>query len=387
MISFKKFLPQVMQDTRWGELAEVWQAIYSDLNTNKAKIIFDQYDYDEISDDNLKDLAILFGFNLKSYTGYTSESYYLKKQLETLIQRIKYKSTPTCYQYQGVPYNLVSNGYSVVYDDAIAKYIADESLIGTSYYGTTYLDRDDKGYQYYLSTVNCDSGLVLDNSPLYYADTMQLVSTDSTSTLDLSYLDTIYFSILDGSELLYNLTRNIVFNYEHKFVENANEFMSINTLKALHNDINQFKRITDRCYFEPYLKIEVNSDKSDTQKIWKDYEGSGLATQHSILIDGSFSNWSTIRLGTGSHTVIDTSITDVDEYLFSIDYIDNTNKIIESSTNYNFRTLITEMQYFSGFTELAIWDTSSGCVLYSTFPTIQWEDTMYSNIKFDFQII
>ena len=215
MISFKRLLPKTMQDTKWGSLAEVWQSIWSDTKTDKAKLIFDQYDYESISDDDLKDLAIMFGFNLKSYTGYTSSSYYLKKQLETLVQRIKYKTTPICYQYQGIPYTLISNGYSVIYDDTTQLYSVDEALIGSAYLGTTTLDREDPGNQYYVSIINCDSDLTTDSTPTYYSDTMQIVLIPPAEILDEAYLDVYYFPTLDGSTYLYSLTRNFVFDYIH----------------------------------------------------------------------------------------------------------------------------------------------------------------------------
>lgn len=395
MISFKRLLPKTMQNTKWGSLAEVWQSIWSDTKTDKAKLIFDQYDYESISDDDLKDLAIMFGFNLKSYTGYTSSSYYLKKQLETLVQRIKYKTTPICYQYQGIPYTLISNGYSVIYDDTTQLYSVDEALIGSAYLGTTRLDREDPGNQYYVSIVNCDSDLTTDSNPTYYSDTMQIVLIPPAEVLDEAYLDVYYFPTLDGSTYLYSLTRNFVFDYIHKFVESETEFLSINSLKALHNDINQFKRITDRCYFEPYLFFEFEGSGIPTYKQWTDYSGGSVVNQTNISYTDQFADFTQIRFGNGAHTSF-SGITDVNSFIFGIDYNNLTNKIIESDEHYNFRTLISEGgsysgivtgQHFSGFTEIAIWDSASGCILYSTFPKVQWEDTMFTNIKFDFQII
>jgi hypothetical protein len=354
MISFKKLLPKTMQDTRWGSLTEVWQSIWSDTKTDKVKLIFDQYDYESISDDDLKDLAVMFGFNLKSYTGYTSSSYYLQRQLETLVQRIKYKTTSTCYQYQGIPYNLISSGYSITYDNITQLYNVEESLIGETYLGTTTLDREEP-----------------------------------------SYLDVYYFPTLDGAENLYNLTRNFAFNYIHKFVESTTEFLSINTLKSLNNDIKQFKRVTDRCYFEPYLFFEFEGSGIPTYKQWTDYSGGSSVSQTNIAYTDQFTDFAQIRFGDGNHTSF-SGITDVDSFIFGIDYGTLTNKIIESDEHYNFRTLISEGgsysgivtgQHFSGFTEIAIWDSASGCILYSTFPKVQWEDTMFTNIKFDFQII
>ena len=47
--SFKKFIPKVMQETKWGSLTEVWQSIYVDIKNDKIKAIFNQYDFDNIT--------------------------------------------------------------------------------------------------------------------------------------------------------------------------------------------------------------------------------------------------------------------------------------------------------------------------------------------------
>jgi hypothetical protein len=397
--SFKKFLPKAMKETRWGELIEVWQSIWEDLKRDEIRAIFNQYDFDNISVDELKELAQMFGYTVKNLTGYTSTEDFIKKEVLYLIPRVKTKTTQTCYQLMGIPFNLLSTGYSVIYDTALDKYVVDETLQGSSYYGTTTLDREDRGYAYLGSLVNMDEGIILDNSPLYYMDIFQKVSVGIYTTLDATTIDATNFPTLDGSTLLYTLTRNMVYNYIFKYIETATEFLSLNTLKVLKYDIDNFKKITDRCYYEPYLYIEVNSDHTTNTKTWTSYDGTITADQKSILIENSFADWTEIRFGTGSHTVINTSITDVDEYSFSWFYSGCT-KIIEETDHYNFRTLITEfqksvlttditpsgIQRITEFTELAIIN-SSGCALYSTFPKIQWDNKMYVNMKFDFQIV
>lgn len=385
--SFKNFIPRIMRDTKWGSLTEVWQSIYTNIKNDKIRAIFDQYDFDHITEQELRDLAVMFGFNLKTLNGYTSELDFIKKEVLFIIPRLEVKTTPGCFLLQGLPFNLVSAGYSVIYDSSIDKYRVDESLLGSSYYGTTHLDREDRNYTYMKSIINLDEYISLDHSPAYTPDVFQRVSIGTYLSLDPSYLDYDQFPTLDGSLFLYSLTRNMTFNYQYKFVENTTEFLSVNTLKVLQSDINQFKRITDRCYYEPYLFFKLNSDKSITNKIWTDYEGNNSVTQKSILIKDTFENWATIRFGIGAHTTIDGTIIDVQNYSFSWDYISNTNKIIESAIHYNFRTLITEMQKITYFTELAVLDTDGDCVLYSTFPKVQWDSKMYSNIKFDFEII
>ena len=348
--SFKRFIPKAMQDTKWGSLTEVWQSIYTDIRDDKIKAIFEQYDFDNIAEQELRDLAVMLGFSLKTLAGYTSTLDFIKKQVLFIVPRLKVKTTALCYQLQGIPYNLLSNGYTSIYDSINNVYIGDESLITYTKVGTIYLDREnDSAY-----------------SP--------------------SFLDFNEFPYLDGSITLYTLSRNIVFNYTHKFIESATEFQSLETLKVLNNDINQFKRVTDRCYYEPYLHIDLNNDHSVTNKTWTDYQGLIPTLQKSILIDNAFSGMTYINFGSGVHSIIDTSITNVQAPTFQLAY-SGVSKIVEESGCLNFRTVIQELQKFSGITEVALLDSYSGCILYSTFPKVQWDPDTYSNIKFNFQII
>lgn len=362
MISFKNLLPKIMRDTRWGELIEVWQSIYEDIKEDKIKPIFNQYHKNYISITELYDLADMFGFKLKSDGGYTLTRDFLLKELETLVPRIKTKSTRNCYIYQGVPFNLISRGYNMIFDynystplsnPPVIKYNVDESMFGGNFIGTTYLDREHDG-------------------------------------LTPSYLDVYYFPSLDSNDKLSLVSRNFIFNYIHKYIESSTEFMSLNTLKVLLSDINQFKRLTDRCYYEPYLFINAATGRTQTNKTWTNYDSTINAIQRSILIASNLGTFGSIRFGTGGYTTLTTSITNVQTYNgYTITYnaanIDNTDKI-ETTTHYNFRTRITEMQTIPAFTELIILNGSGSPILYSTFPKIQFDPNMYCNLKFDITI-
>jgi len=382
-----------MKDTRWGELTEVWQSIYTDLKTDKISPIFSQYDIENITEQDIKDLAIMFGYSLKSLTGYTSEYDYLVKELKTLITKLKNKNDPSSYIIIGVPFNLISNAYSVYYDNSLDKLDVNETTTNLTYYGTTYLDREDlrannTGNLYKIQITKSDSGSKTDEATPLKTDNTYIVSTGAPLGLTPSTLDTIEFLGLDRPLLLYSTTRNIIYNYEHKFVENDDEFLSLNTLKALSNDINQNKRITERVYYEPFLTFEFYSDLSVVERVWTDYLGVSTFTQKSIAFKNIFNSWETIRFGDGRHTVVDGTITDIaGNNVFEWDYINDTNKIIEDYDNFKFRFLIDELQKLESFTELAIFDTLGAIVLYAEFPKVQWDSKMYGNLKLDFIMI
>lgn len=384
--SFKKFLPKIMDDTLWGELIEVWQSIYQDIKDDVVFKIFNQYDLDNVREQDLIDLSKMFGWNLLYLTGYTSTFEFLKKEVELIIPRLVTKSTPFSFILTGVPFNLISNGYSVIYNEDEEIYIGDETLTGTSIVGTVNLDREDQGFIYERSIIGLDRGLTLDATPTLKSDAMYKVSVDPPPYLSQTTLDAVEFPKLDGSLLLYSLTRNFIFSYTHKFIENSNEFMSINTQRVLMNDIDQIKKVTNRCYYEPYLHINLNGDKTQTDKIWTDYQGNHLYTQKSILINGNLSQLKTIRLGNSKHNIIDTSITDVNNFIYEWDF-NLTNIIIQEPNHYIFRFNMNEMQKLSPFTEICIINESDEIVMYSEFPKVQWHPNMYCNLKFELRII
>jgi hypothetical protein len=349
--SFKSFLPKIMRETRWGELIEVWQSVYSDIRADKVNPIFTQYDLDNISESDIKDLAVMLGYTLKSYSGYTSEYNYLIKELRIIVSKIKNKNTPTSYILMGIPFNLISNAYSM-----FATPITENTGTATSGTVTTLVDsaklwgvNDWVGYKvkivdgtgtgsalipilsndatsitvssWPVSTPDATSeyeivqkfGVNESSRSLVYYGTTHLDRGDLDSQIGKSYiltdttLDSFEFESLDRAEVLFNLTRNICFSYIHKYTENTLEFMGLNTVKALLNDVNQNKRLTDRIYFEPTLTIEFNGDRTVYDKQWTDFQGTNTFLQKNLLVRNNFSSWSTIRFGNGSYVEQTTS--------------------------------------------------------------------------------
>ena len=49
--------------------------------------------------------------------------------------------------------------------------------------------------------------------------------------------------------------------------------------------------------------------------------------------------------------------------------------------------IISEGNKFTEFTELAILNNLSGCIFYSTFPKVQWHQSMYNNIKVQINLV
>jgi len=380
-IQFKKYLPSIMQQTRWGTLIDVWQEIvYNNIKTNIVEKIINQYDIDLMDETDIQGLFQYFGYNCLTLTGYTETFDFIKKELFTLVPRIQKKSTQDYFILQGIPFNLISNAYNLYYDTVNNNYIPNLTNEYSVIYGTEVLDREH--YYLFLDYIfKTDQNNIVDFDPIIQTDNVYAVEQYQPIQLSETYLDEYDFSQLDSLLYITQITKNILFIYYHKYVENENEFLSENTLKSLVNDINQFKKLTDRIYYTPELQISINQNKELTIQPLYNYQLQKISSIKSILISDDLNSLLLIRFGKGAHTTIDTSITDVFDFYFEKS-IENDCFIIEQENNtLSFILKIEELQHFDYITEFILINKSNNAMVYATFPKIQWLDNMYSSIK------
>jgi len=380
-IQFKKYLPSIMQQTRWGTLIDVWQEIvYNNIKTNIVEKIINQYDIDLMDETDIQGLFQYFGYNCLTLTGYTETFDFIKKELFTLVPRIQKKSTQDYFILQGIPFNLISNAYNLYYDTINNNYIPNLTNEYSVIYGTEVLDREH--YYLFLDYIfKTDQNNIVDFDPIIQTDNVYAVEQYQPIQLSETYLDEYDFSQLDSLLYITQITKNILFIYYHKYVENENEFLSENTLKSLVNDINQFKKLTDRIYYTPELQISINQNKELTIQPLYNYQLQKISSIKSILISDDLNSPLRIRFGKGAHTTIDTSITDVFDFYFEKS-IENDCFIIEQENNtLSFILKIEELQHFDYITEFILINKSNNAMVYATFPKIQWLDNMYSSIK------
>ena len=380
-IQFKKYLPSIMQQTRWGTLIDVWQEIvYNNIKTNIVEKIINQYDIDLMDETDIQGLFQYFGYNCLTLTGYTETFDFIKKELFTLVPRIQKKSTQDYFILQGIPFNLISNAYNLYYDTINNNYIPNLTNEYSVIYGTEVLDREH--YYLFLDYIfKTDQNNIVDFDPIIQIDNVYAVEQYQPIQLSETYLDEYNFNQLDSLLYITQITKNILFIYYHKYVENENEFLSENTLKSLVNDINQFKKLTDRIYYTPELQISINQNKELTIQPLYNYQLQKISSIKSILISDDLNSPLRIRFGKGAHTTIDTSITDVFDFYFEKS-IENDCFIIEQENNtLSFILKIEELQHFDYITEFILINKNNNAMVYVTFPKIQWLDNMYSSIK------
>ena len=285
-----------MQETRWGDLMVVWQAIYDDIKSNKVNIILNKNQVELATQSELLDLGKKFGFDFTQLTGYTSTLDYLRKEVYTIPTKLKNKTALPSYQMVGVPFNLNSTAYPVASNTIVGILVVDEG------------------------------GTVAEIKSLKYLDDTFSGSTTTTDALN--------FPNLDASDYAYDYTRRLVFSYIHNTVENENEFLSLNTLKVLNKDVTLNSKLTDRCIFEPFLKTKLFPGGKLYVQEWKDYTGTVKAYQSSTLT-GDLNNLYKVRFGNGNHYIEDSTLTTLRNKIKSSYLFNTTDVSLDSSMNGN----------------------------------------------------
>jgi len=386
ILNYKNLLPKVMQDTRWGQFAEAYQSLTDTLKEEKIYPILDQYDIEKMSTTEMQYIADMFGFPLSVYTGYSSTEDYLKKELLTIVKRILTKTTRKSYKYTFYIFNLLGDVYPLILTDSTALIVYDTWWRDNENPGTTnILDAADDNILYYLMYVTdtnfnkLDNSLTTDMSTIVY-DSDQYSGFDTDGTLDMS--DVAGGVTLNPTTFLDDVLREIIVSYKFMFAESATEFLSEYTLKAFHNDINFIKKKTEEIIFEPCLVINAYDDFTVRETNYTNYLYVNIAKQTSICkSDATLSTISKIRFGTGGHITVNNSITDVQNYSFQL-----TSSQFEIISGTTYRKILYQRCTMSNFSEIAIWNSSNICILYSKFPMIYFQEKKYHNIKLEFVI-
>lgn len=275
-ISFRKLLPNVMRNTRWGDLVVAYQSILNTFKTNWIDVVANHYDLYSMPFTTMQDVSQKYGFDLLSYSGYTSSQMYLLREMETIIPRIKWKTTRTGYEYIYYIFNLDGEVYPIELTPSNLLQVMD-----------TYWSNP----------------LIIEVTSFYLDPTPPDI-LDSVSGRWISYLDQKVSSA-------YTMTRNFCLSFAPQFVESSTEYISLNTLKCLYSDVFQMKKSTEVPYFEYVLNIPGYKNRTIYTNPLANTSGIITAYMKSILTQGKLSDMYSIQIGNGAHTSLTTSITGV----------------------------------------------------------------------------
>lgn len=370
-VQYKKLLPKTLQTTRWGELIEALQAVTDQIRTEKIDAILNQYYLDEMTDAEILQMCSSLGYVPFYADGFCKTTEYLKRQLLTIIPRILERNNTKGYQYIAQIYNLNAKEYPTYNETKLIPI------------------------------------LTWDTNP---------ESDVSAQTLDMDLtLDSTEFVTLDAGNLIDNMTRHILFTYRFNDVEVPAEFMSDNMFRALYNDIIQHKRRTEIVYFEPCIEVTGNKLSTIQETTWYTYDNSEYGIAKCITYTPDLSSGSFIHLGNSSHNLSNLNsgtITDVYDFQYHLNVVPN---LSSGEDTYNCDTLLSDVDNIhirkylyqkqrlqsespniisSGniefFSELALFDASSGLMMYAEFPLVRMgfkQSQLYNNIAVKINLI
>jgi hypothetical protein len=348
-IKYRDLLPSVIKNTRWGQFADAYQYVIDLFTAEKINPIKDQYNIDKMSNDEIKNIAFLFGYNLYSLTGYTSSTYYLKKQIETISKRISYKNTKKGYQTLGYIYDLFINVYPI-------RLIGLDSIFSVR---DTYWE--DEAFTLETFSLDMDPGVTLDS--------------DDWPSLDVT------------TSSLNKTIRHFVIQYSPKYIEDATTFISKETLFSFGKDVDQQRRTTEIPYFEHMLKINTSITGAQTDKTWVSYDNGVSFIQESKAYSPNLLNIIEVQLGDSILPDLSSTPSGVQNLSYTYSVSGALVNINSSATRFNYRIDIEEKcKNLVEFSEIALLN-SSGVAFYSHFPTIKNNDSLNSNLAFDIRFV
>lgn len=417
-ISFKKLLPVKMQTTMWGDLITAYQKVDKQIRTGVMNPIFDQFTENATTAELIR-LGSMLGINILSLDGYTLSKEYLIRQIQTAALRITHKTSRRSYDYIGYIYNMqvavypmmtssegtLASKLSTVYDPE--EQLHNQVIITDQEGDNLYYNQDVENWETDVSdALITDMDIITDYTIEIYGDPATtglqeaFTDTDTTTTTDGVIID-------NKGTTVTQITRNIGFSYYHKFLDDTDEWYSPYSYLCLKNDVDQIHKATEVIYYEPWLKLEATPVSGEiVSKTYYNYDFTLSGQVHSVFQDDYLINSTWIQFGTGSHwngSGLPNNIMGVNNLSYSIPYsisgvpisgiyipegVAGWNYFYDpTATTLTMDFIISEGNKFTEFTELAILNNLSGCIFYSTFPKVQWHQSMYNNIKVQINLV
>ncbi len=386
-VDLTQLIPSNLKKEQWIQFFQAFQSILSEIKVEKIDIIKTQYIIEQMTQDQIINLANQFGHFIYSLEGYTSEIDYLKKEVLTIIPRILNRNTRKGYKYLGHIFNLVPEIYPLLYidDSYLTPYTSwwdsNENLDVVDI-----LDKEGDNLLFMIPKKADDPSIQIDAGQSS-EQFIYIYDKPKNEGWDLVHLDSgDIFPNLDMEAQLNSITRHMLLQFKYRFVESKTQYMSKNTAKVFYLDASKIKRKTEILYFEPYLTINTKEDKTVTNQEIEKYDKSDVTYLKSQLYKDNLNGIVTVRIGDGSQN-FSSPVGDVGNLLYNLDVSGSLDVEEESAITFKFRPKITQKQKLKDMTEIALWNSSNECILYSKFPEVVYEDEMYNSIFFDINLV
>lgn len=346
-MDFRKWLPKAMRDTRWADIVEVFQKVAMEevkvtaLDTLRTRLFFET-----MTNDDLLDLAYKFGFAITQGNGYTATSKYLSKEVHTILARIRSKTTRQCHPYQFYVFNLIGEVYP--------------------------LRR--------VSPIELRPKLDwVSNNPIQAE-----YSLDDGHTLDEDWT-------LDQNSIFGTFTRHFLLQFRPQFVEDADNFFTVDTMTAYLQDVEQFKKATEFPHFELILQPTASAIAQTVEtKVYEDEAQTLTTNQETVVAGGDLSQVKFLRFGNGAATGLNAMTPASNPVAASLvqqfDISDSSEWVIEGQTTTDLlvRTLIRKDTKFlanQSYSEIAFHDASNNLIMYTKFPKVNWDPRQLTTIQ------
>lgn len=386
-VDLTQLIPSNLKKEQWIQFFQAFQSILSEIKVDKIDIIKTQYIIEQMTEDQILNLANQFGHFIYSLEGYTSEIDYLRKEVLTIIPRIINRNTRKGYKYLGHIFNLVPEVYPLLYENS--SYLTPY----TSWWDSNenldivdILDKDGDNLLFFIPKKADDSSIQIDAGQSS-EQFIYIYDKPKNEGWDIIYLDEgDIFPNLDMEAQLDNITRHLLLQYKFRFVESKKQYMSANTAKVFYLDATKIKRKTELLYFEPYITINTNDDKTVTNQEIEKYDKSEVTYLKSQLYKDNLSGIAYIHIGDGSQK-FNSPVKDVANLVYNLNSSGEIDIEEQDNLTIKFRPKITQKQKLQNMSEIALWDSNSGCILYATFPEIVYNEDMYGSIFFDVNLV
>lgn len=383
-IQYRNLLPKRIRNSRWGELIDVFQATIDDIKNTYIYRLRDKYNKDEMDEESYQDLIYRFGYDLPFFKGYTSTLAFFKKQAESLVKQIQYKTAPRSYQYAYYIYNML--GYVLPQRLQSGIYIPQYSAAAGIDVSKSIVQFDQQlPYIEFYS-----GGVAYPNDPPIPTGLPEL-TFDSADETDPN----AQFLFFDGNAEL-DYCNHFALSYDWKFVESVIPpvFSSPETTRSFYESTQQLKRKIAIIHYQPRIIFELDSSGAvvSNEIFLEDLSNStyvsGIYLDHGIPL----TDITKVRFGIGSFNVLSTSITDVE--VFTQENSLSTDWFIRnvSSTNLEIELKMDEYTRYTfnnqwAISELIFLDTLDQPVAYIKFPKIHFYELMYNSVYLNISVV
>lgn len=366
---------------KWIQFIDAFQNMLLQFRLDKSEKLSNRRSLDTSDIDDVTDFIKSTGFRLPSLTGYTASDIYKRLRAKSIIAELRKKYSETAFKSIYRSFNVFGDVFQCQkLTDTDFRTVSSDFIEGH----INYLDQEMDMVQYYVGPTPVPNPPPASNMPPIFLD---MEPGDLPVNQEFLTLD---------SDMFVAQTNHLVLQYRWILSESLTQLWSPDTAFGIYETMRQMKKINVVYLYEPYIQIDLSSAHTLSLRQIPVYDNySSLAQIKGILIGADLSTVTKLKIGNGSHTVIDLSLTDLASPLQSYT-LPSTLRTWSLSASYLFmETAYGEYSKLTSYTnnqilmvsEMGLFDASDNLIAYITFPEINFDSRMLSNIAIEVNVI